>query len=384
MSVVPSEERERRHAALQCLLEDRSLDVLVLASNDYRGHKGALRWVADYNLVHRYGYAVIVSGREPQLVLPYNLAMAPRSGFDLPASYPRNTASGLCDAIAEAPSHERIGIVGLRAPMRVEDYLELRERFPHSEVVDASDDFEQVRAVKSPYELTAVREASDIAERCFARLLEIVEPGVTERSVAAEMYRTSYALGGEDPLFLSMYGVPGEDGAVSGRFEPPGARILGYGDTFTFSFELIGPRGYWMEFARMVALGRADELATRMNAAVADGMAAAAAAMRPGARPDEVQRAALDAIERHGAKSTYWSGHGLGADVIEEPWLGLEVVQDRDVRSPWQLAEHMVLAMHPYVADAAGAAVGYMANSYVVTPGGGTAVSDVPLDLYVV
>ena len=47
----------------------------MLAGADYRGHKGALRWVADYNLVHRYGFAVVAPGREPELLLPQNLAM---------------------------------------------------------------------------------------------------------------------------------------------------------------------------------------------------------------------------------------------------------------------------------------------------------------------
>ena len=52
-------ERMRRAEALQGIVRELELDVLLLAGNDYRGHKGALRWVADYNLVHRYGFAVV-------------------------------------------------------------------------------------------------------------------------------------------------------------------------------------------------------------------------------------------------------------------------------------------------------------------------------------
>ena len=52
--------------------------MLVLAGNDYRGHKGALRWVGDYNLVHRYGYAVAAPERRARLLLPQNLATGPR------------------------------------------------------------------------------------------------------------------------------------------------------------------------------------------------------------------------------------------------------------------------------------------------------------------
>jgi Xaa-Pro aminopeptidase len=228
-----------------------------------------------------------------------------------------------------------------------------------------------------------VRESVAIADACFERLLEIAWPGISEREIGAAMYERCYALGGEDPLFLSMY--PEErEGRVEGRFGPPVDRILDEGEQLVFSFELVGRRGYWMEFARMVVFGEPTELQQRMHEAVVAGLQAGAAQMLPGRRPDEVQQAIIGAVARHGADCSYWSGHGLGQDVIEEPWLGLEVVQDRSVPSSWELAEGMVLANHPYAVDREGLAVGYMADTYVVTPSGGKALSQKPLELYVV
>jgi Xaa-Pro aminopeptidase len=112
-------------------------------------------------------------------------------------------------------------------------------------------------------------------------------------------------------------------------------------------------------------------------------MEAAERALLPGGRPDQVQRAILDAVAAKGARSTYWSGHGLGQDVIEEPWIGLEAVQDRDVPSTWSLAEGMVVSVHPFVRDEDERGIGYMADSYVIGPDGGEAVSKLPLDLHV-
>jgi Xaa-Pro aminopeptidase len=178
-----------------------------------------------------------------------------------------------------------------------------------------------------------------------------------------------------------MYGERVSDGTVEPRFGVPNDRRLDPGEQFVFSFELIGPLGYWMEFARMVAIGEPTELQQRLNAAVKAGMNAGEAALHPGTRPDQVQRAILDAVEPYGVQSAYWTGHGLGHDVIEEPWIGLEVVQDRDVPSGWTLERNMVVSMHPYVSAADGSGVGYMADSYIVGEG---AVSKVPLDLYVV
>jgi Xaa-Pro aminopeptidase len=310
--------------------------------------------------------------------------MGRRGAWRVPTRYARVLSQGLVDTLRELGRLERIGVVGLRQVMKVEDHLALRNAFPEAEIVDSSESFERVRAAKSEEELEGVRESTRIAERCFERLLEFTAPGVTERAVGAEMYHVAYALGGEDPLFLTMTGLPDGSGGIAPTFGPPGDRVLGRGDQLIFSFELIGPLGYWMEFARMVVVSEASDLQRRLNAAVRAGMEAAEAAMRPGDRPDQVQRAILDAVAAHGARSTYWSGHGLGQDVIEEPWIGLDVVQDRDVESVWTLAEGMVLSVHPFVTDEDGQGIGYMADSYIVGAHGGEAVSKVPLDLHVV
>jgi Xaa-Pro dipeptidase len=376
-------EQERRHGLLQELLHAHDLDALIVAANDYRGHKGTLRWVTDYNLDHRHGFAFVAAGREPELVLPLNLAHnVAAQGWRTPARYGRRAVEAIVEAVAELPSAGRIGIVGRAEIMRVADAELLGDALPQSELVDVTAAFEAMRAVKSAEELDGVREATRIAERCFERLLEIARPGMTEREVGAEMYRVMYLLGGEDPLFLSMSGERLPDGTTAVRWNAPRDRVLGAGDDFTFSFELIGPLGYWMEFARTVVFGTPSETQSRLNRAVAAGMSAAAEQMRPGTQPASVQAAMLRGVQAHGATSAYWSGHGLGQDVIEEPWIGREVV-DEAGPGALVLAQDMVLAMHPMVEDSARHGMAYMANSYIVTPSGGHAVSSIPLDLFV-
>jgi Xaa-Pro aminopeptidase len=376
-------EQLRRHGLLQDLIDERELDGLIIVANDYRGHKGTLRWVTDYNLGHRHGFAFVARGREPELVLPQNMAHGVAAqGWQTPVRYARRAAQGVVNAINELPSRERIGIVGLGEIMRVADAELLRSSLPTTLFVDVTLDFERVRAQKSAEELAGVRESTYIAEKCFARLLEIARPGITEREIGAEMYKTMFLLGGEDPLFLSMSGERMPDGTSAPRWNAPRDRVLHVGDQFVFSFELIGRLGYWMEFARAVVFGTPTDDQVRLNRAAADGMRAAADRMMPGATPAAVQRGMLDAVERHGAVSSYWSGHGLGQDVIEEPWIGREVV-DADGAVEWPLDERMVLAMHPMVADRNGAGIAYLANSYVVTSGGGEPVSQIPLDIHV-
>ncbi len=366
MSGLPLAERDRRWALLQQLLADERLDVLVLAANDYRGHKGALRWVGDVNLAHRYGYAIAAPERAPRLLLPVNLAMNPLGAWPVDVAYARRVSDGLVEQLNALGAPRRIGIAGLGQVMKVEDHLALRAAFPEAELVDASLAFERIRAVKSPVELEGLREATRIAESCFQRLLEIAGPGVSERAIGAELAARALALGGEDLLFLTMYGRDTPGGTVTGHFGQPAGRTLEAGDVLTFSMELVGPLGYWMEHARMVTIGPPDELTQRMNAAVAAGLDAGGSALVPGATTEAVQRAIVAAVEAHGASCTYWSGHGIGQDVIEEPWVGLDVVQERDAVPSAPLAAGMSLSLHPFVIDDDQRAIGYMADTFVV------------------
>ena len=74
-----------------------------------------------------------------------------------------------------------------------------------------------------------MRESVAIADACFDRLLEIARIGITEREIGAAMYERCYALGGEDPLFLSMY-PESNGGRAEGRFGPPVDRVLERGE----------------------------------------------------------------------------------------------------------------------------------------------------------
>ena len=61
-----------------------------------------------------------------------------------------------------------------------------------------------------------------------------------------------------------------------------------------------------------------------------------------------------------------------------------EQVEQNAKSADWKLTERMVLAMHPMVQDTeGGGGISYLANSYIVTPGGGEAVSKVPLGIHV-
>jgi Xaa-Pro aminopeptidase len=249
------------------------------------------------------------------------------------------------------------------------------------QIEDASQLLESVRGRKSDEEIRGLEEAAYIGDRCIDRLVEVARPGLTEREIGAEMYRTAAMLGAEDFLFLTMYGLKdGHEFHTSGG--APRDRVLHPNDQFVFSFEFTGPLGYWMELSRAVAFTRPSELEERVHRACADGLEAARKALSAGTRSGEVQDAIVRAVEANGASVASWSGHGIGQDVIEEPWVGREVVQASDTSrsSDVVLEAGMALALHPYVVDHGREAACYLADTFVVGEREGRRLSELPLE----
>lgn len=377
-------ERDDRWNRISVAARAEGYDVVLFASADYRGHKGSVRYISGYNPAHRYGYAVMYPGEEPRVVLPQNLESdrRPRNGWVSEYLTPHNLGAGLVAALSEKGDAPHIGIVGLGQVLKVEDYLAIVQGLPKARISDATPMFSRVRAIKSPAEQLAVRESAYILDACFDRLLEITRPGMTERQVAAEMHKVGHALGGQDPLFLTMY-AEREGGRARGTFGQPEDRELGVNDVFTFSFEIVGPNGYWTELSRMVTFATPTDAVARVGAAVADGIGAAVAALNPGTPFGDVQRDVIAAVESHGAKSEYWSGHGMGLDVLEEPWVGLDVVQDSsDAGAVAAAEEGHVLAIHPTLWIEQTAVMGYMSDSLIVADGAARKLSKHPTRIH--
>jgi Xaa-Pro dipeptidase len=371
-------ERDRRWAALMTAMRDNDFDALIFAGSDHRGHKGSLRYVADYNIYHRYGYAAMDQRREPALILPMIMAETPRSLWAADQRHTAQPAAGLVDWLSATPAGSRVGIVGLGQVMRAGDYLTLIAARPDLRFDDATALFEALRAIKSAEEVEGVREAALIADACFKALLDIARPGETERSLGARMLEICVRLGGEDPLFLTMK-PEWRGGRWQSLISPPGDRTLSFGQAFTLSFEMIGPSGYWTEFARPIAFGRPG---AALRDAIAVGCAATdagCAALLPGEAIKGVQEAAAAAVDAARYELSGWSGHSIGQDVIELPFIGPPAAAGA---APAHLMADMTVAFHPLLVDRERGPLFYMADILVIGADGTEALSAWPRQLY--
>ncbi len=174
-----------------------------------------------------------------------------------------------------------------------------------------------LRAIKDAEELRLLEEAGRHADAIVEEAADFMRPGMSETEVANFVADRFRAAGDTDSWVIVASGphsaLPHHQ--TSGRRlaenEPVlldlGAFTGGYGSDITRSFWLGTPPA---EFARLYAV--VDEARAR-------GIEAA----RAGATCEEVDRAARGVIERagHGAHFIHRTGHGVGLEVHEPPYL---------------------------------------------------------------
>jgi Xaa-Pro aminopeptidase len=178
---------------------------------------------------------------------------------------------------------------------------------------------EELRAVKEPGELDAMRRAATISDRVYEELAAQPFVGRTEAELAWWLEQAWHDAGADGPAFdaIVAFGANGARPHAKLRDEavPEGTLVVvdagcsvdGYASDCTRTFFTSEPAG------------RLRELYDLCLQAQLDGLAA----VRPGAAARDVDAASRVAIEAAGLAEQYGHGlgHGIGLDVHEEPTL---------------------------------------------------------------
>lgn len=173
------------------------------------------------------------------------------------------------------------------------------------------------RAVKGETEVDRIREAQSVTEAVFEEIVELIEPGMTEQEVAAEIVYRHLKRGAEsmsfDPIVAS-----GPNGARP--HARPTDRTLREGELVVIDMGGFCD-GYASDMTRTVALGSPSPSARDGYHAVLQAQEAAldaAEAGMTGQELDAVARTVLEEAEM-GDHFAHGLGHGIGLQVHEWP-----------------------------------------------------------------
>lgn len=244
------------------------------------------------------------------------------------------TPSGTTYADTIAAEATRLGVRSLALEadyVTLAQFDRLRAKLPEVELKPCSGLVIPLRRVKDPEELARIRQACDLADRAFARLLEMLRPGVSEREIAIELDHWLRKAGSEKEAFDTIVASGWRSALPHGVASD---KLLEPGDLVTVDF---GARvhGYHSDLTRTVVLGQATERQREVYHVVLEAQRAALAAIRAGVDGREIDAVARNLIRERGFGDYFGHGlgHGLGRSVHDHPALSQhqEVILEADM-----------------------------------------------------
>ena len=352
LSAFAPEEYQRRLTGLRALMAENDMDaVLITTDANHRYFTGHVthRWMHKYTAL----FALLPLEGEPLLIVtPIEACMCEEDSWitTIRTFPPEHTLQGvhaLADAVREFGLEEsRIGtelggMLWMRMPH--EDFGQLRQDLPRADFVDASSLFWKLRARKSAAEVDLIRQAVAITDEAYQVLFQEVKPGMSEREVYRLLAIEHLKRGAEMPGSITLAPhIPGDIRTCNRTLRRATDRVLTAGEVITHDVGGVY-RGYWSDYTRMFALGRASTAHRDAYRVVYDCLQAAIEATRPGIPIADLVHASKARMKALGhaeyAEQVTGIGHAMGLDIIEPPFIAFE----NDVL----LEEGMVLTVEP-------------------------------------
>ncbi len=384
-------QRERMER-IRGLMRAQGLDVLILLGNTNVVYATGAIWpLADSGRANFEQPVAVVTVDDawPHLFSP--MREEDRPHVDLPSDHLHGPVYLDFDEGVELFASDLAGIVPDSAVFAIDEWTNAlrRERsllFASDAPLDGGRIISGAKAVKTPDELSLMREGLRITERGIAAVQARLAPGVRQTDLTAAFLRTIFEEGADanilDPIWQVMPAHMADGPwTTTGDLACPllsTERELVEGDVLWVDLG-ISYAGFHSDFGRTWVVGREPDARQRaqferwitIRDAVLD-------VTRAGATAADLTAAAIEAAG--GIKPWmphFYLGHGLGIDSAESPYVGSDIGEAFD--ASLVLAAGMVLVIEPIVWDEG--AAGYRAEEVLhITEDGWDAMTDYPYD----
>lgn len=275
-------------------------------------------------------------------------------------------------------------------------YFGYRDIFAGAELLDVSPAIRYVRAVKSAYELAAMRRAARIGEETMRTMRKFLVEGISEVELAGKLEAVARAAGhqglvkfrlwnnemfyghlmaGKNATQPSYLSSPTGGTGLNPAFAQGSSRHkIRRGEPVLFDY-VFAMDGYLVDQTRIFAIGKLPDKLLRAHDAMLEIQDAIAHAAKPGVTGGEIYEMAVELARQRGYAENFlgldkdriaFVGHGVGLELDEYPFLAKGQTMPLEVG--------MVIAIEPKVTFANVGTVG-IENTFVVTERGGKRIT---------
>ena len=196
------------------------------------------------------------------------------------------------------------------------DFQKLKAHFPRGSFDDGGPLFEESRIVKSPYEIDMMKRAVSLVEDMIQDMARELRADVSEKEVEGKLCSLMRERGCQGEALVQF----GENSAVPHAVA--GGKRLKRGEVALFDC-VVRVEGYYSDITRTFCFGKASDKMKRIYAVVYEAQQKAIDRIREGVPCREIDRTAREFISEKGFGEFFIhrTGHGLGLDIHEEPYL---------------------------------------------------------------
>lgn len=289
-----------------------------------------------------------------------------------------------CEVIPTERGSELISVFaseisGLRTCTDCSDYSIVESVRKHGgDVLVNTEPFFQTRAIKDETEIKVISKAASILDKLYEVCEQEIKAGMSERELQAKLVYEGMKVGANPPSYKSTLNpliIAGGPNSALPHAEVT-EREFRRGDLIVVDLTLRYS-GYIADATRTFVLGTATSEIQEFYRSVQESQQAGLDAATAGATCGEVDAACRNLIKQRGHEKLFIhsTGHGIGLDVHEPPWLRM--------KNNEELRASMAVTVEPgiYVENKFGIRI---EDSIVVTKGTAKVLNKFPKDLIVV
>ena len=267
---------------------------------------------------------------------------------------------------------KRIGVEPRQ--LRLLEFRHVKAGAPEADFPDAAEALSALRLCKDPDEVQKMKRAVIVAQDALEATLPFIKIGMTEKGIASELTMQLLKHGSESELPFPPIVSAGPNSA--NPHASPSDRKIQRGDLLVVDWGATVD-GYISDLTRTFAVGEVDDECQKIHKIVQEANAAGRAAGKPGVPCANVDIAARDVIEKagYGKYFTHRTGHGIGMEGHEEPYMRGDNLQKLEVGMAYTVEPGI------YLPERNGVRI---EDNVVVTKGGVDVLSDMPREIRVV